>query len=148
MLFRSGIPYKGGNLVINALVAGEIDVGKIGAYNAIGPIKGGKVKLLAIAGSKRSPVVPDVPTFAEAGISDPGARAWWGILAPGATPDPIVRRLNSEFVQLLHEPKFAAFMDSLIVEVAASTPEEFAAFLKKDREAAGARVKKYNIPKE
>jgi len=143
----AGIPYKGGNLVINAVVAGEIDVAKIGAYNAIGPIKGGKVKLLAIAGSKRSPVVPDVPTFAEAGV-DPGARAWWGILAPGGTPDPIVRRLNNEFVQLFRDPKFVPFIDSLIVEIATGTPEEFAAFLRKDREAAGVRVKKYNIPKE
>ena len=142
-----GIPYKGGNLVINALVAGEIDVGKIGAYNALGQIKSGKVKLLAIAGSKRSPLVPDVPTFAENGI-DPGARAWWGILGPGALPDAIVRRLNSEFVQLFREPKFAAFIDSLIVEVATGTPEEFAAFLRKDRQEAGARVRKYNIPRQ
>lgn len=142
-----GIPYKGGNLVINALVAGEIDVGKIGAYNALGQIKSGKVKLLAIAGSKRSPLVPDVPTFAETGV-DPGARAWWGILGPGALPDAIVRRLNSEFVQLFREPKFAAFIDSLIVEVATGTPEEFAAFLRKDRQEAGARVRKYNIPRQ
>ena len=144
----AGIPYKGGNLVINALVAGEIDVGKIGAYNAIGPLKGGKVKLLAIAGAKRSPVLPDVPTFAEAGVSDPGARAWWGMFAPGGTPEALVRRLNSEFVQLFRDPKFVPFIDSLVVEIATGTPEEFAAFLKKDREAAGARVKKYNIPKE
>lgn len=142
-----GIPYKGGNLVINALVAGEIDVGKIGAYNALGQIKSGKVKLLAIAGSKRSPLVPDVPTFAETGV-DPGARAWWGILGPGALPDAIVRRLNSEFVQLFREPKFAAFIDSLIVEVATGTSEEFAAFLRKDRQEAGARVRKYNIPRQ
>jgi len=144
----AGIPYKGGNLVINALVAGEIDVGKIGAYNAIGPLKGGKVKLLAIAGVKRSPVMPEVPTFAEAGVSDPGARAWWGMFAPGGTPDALVRRLNSEFVQLFRDPKFVPFIDSLVVEIATGTPEEFAAFLRKDREAAGARVKKYNIPKE
>ena len=143
----AGIPYKGGNLVINALVAGEIDVGKIGAYNALGPIKAGKVNLLAIAGSKRSPVIPDVPTFAELGI-DPGARAWWGILGPGGLPDPIVRRLNNEFVQLFRDPKFSAFIDSLIVEVATGTPEEFAAFLRQDREDAGKRVRKYNIPKE
>jgi tripartite-type tricarboxylate transporter receptor subunit TctC len=144
----AGIPYKGGNLVINALVAGEIDVGKIGAYNAIGPIKAGKVKLLAIAGTKRSPVVPEVPTFAEAGVSDPGARAFWGILGPGGLPDAIVRRLNNEFVQLFKEPKFAAFVDALIVEVATGTPEEFAAFLRRDREEAGARVRKYNLPKQ
>lgn len=143
-----GIPYKGGNLVINALVAGEIDVAKIGAYNAIGPLKGGKVKLLAIAGSQRSPVVPDAPTFFEAGISDPGSRAFWGILGPGGLPDAIVRRLNSEFVQLFRDPKFVPFIDSLIVEIATGTPEEFAAFLRKDREAAGVRVKKYNIPRQ
>jgi len=91
--------------------------------------------------------VPDVPTFAKPG-SQIRARARVGILAPGGTPDPIVRRLNNEFVQLFRDPKFVPFIDSLIVEIATGTPEEFAAFLRKDREAAGARVRKYNIPKQ
>jgi tripartite-type tricarboxylate transporter receptor subunit TctC len=71
---------------------------------------------------------------------------WWGIAVPAGTPDTVVARLNSEFVRLFQEPKFNEVLDSNYCEAATGTPEQFAAFMKADRELAGKLVKKYNIP--
>ena len=143
-----GIPYKGGNLVINALLAGEIHVSKIGVGNLGGQISSGKVKILAIGATKRSNQLPNVPTMAEAGLDGFKFRVWWGLVAPAGTPDPIVARLNSEFNRLFSEPKFGEFMESRFLEPMIGTPQAFAAFLKQDREYVGQIVKQYNIPRQ
>jgi tripartite-type tricarboxylate transporter receptor subunit TctC len=144
-----GIPYKGGPLILQALAGGQIDVARIGVYNGIGLIKAGKIKLLAIAGSKRSPLLPNVPTFEEVSMADvPPGGAWWGIVVPTGTPDPIIRRLNAEFIRLFREPGFVQYLDGQFIEVSAPwTPEEFGDFMRKDREKAGLLVRQYNIPK-
>jgi tripartite-type tricarboxylate transporter receptor subunit TctC len=145
----TGIPYKGGPAIINALVGGEIEISWIGTYNAIGLIKGGKLKLLAIEGHKRSLIFPEAPIVSEVGLDGiTVAPPWWGVLAPARTPDAIVRRLNTEFVRLFHEPSFVEFLDGQFVEIAVGTPEEFAAYIKQDRLAAQEMVRKYNIPRE
>ena len=142
-----GIPYKGGPLVVQALASGEIDFSRIGAYNALSLIRSGKVKLLAIGGAKRSHLFPDVPTNEEAGLGGiVPARPWWGVLAPAATPDAIVRRLSTEFMRLFRERSFEEFLDTQVVEIDAGTPEEFAALIKKEYDLAGQIVKKYNVP--
>jgi tripartite-type tricarboxylate transporter receptor subunit TctC len=143
-----GIPYKGGNLVTAALATAEVDVARIGAYNALGLIKSGKVKALAVGSSRRSPVMPAVPTYAEVGLGDMPGRAWWGAFAPGGTPDAMVRRLNSELLRVFRDPKFIEWIDTQMVEIAVSSPEEFVAFLKTDRERAAQVVKRFNIPKQ
>ena len=144
----AGIPYKGGNLIIAALAAGEIDVGRIGVYNGLGLIKAGKVKVLALGSSKRSPVMPNVPTNAEVGLADMPGRGWWGVFAPSGTPDAMVRRFNSELVRVFREPKFVEWIETQMSEIAVSSPEEFAAFVKADRERAAQVVKRFNIPKQ
>ena len=143
----TGIPYKGGPLVVQALAAAEIDASRIGAYNALSLIRSGKIKLLAIGGSRRSKLFPDVPTNEEVGIgSIVPERPWWGILAPAGTNDAIVRRLNAEFTRLFREPAFGEFLDTLVVEVDAGTPEQFANLINKEYESAGQIVKKYKVP--
>jgi tripartite-type tricarboxylate transporter receptor subunit TctC len=137
----TAIPYKGGGPVALALAAGEIQLGFMGLGNFIGQIQGGRVKALAISGSKRSSLVPDAPTREEAGLGAYPGRVWWGLLVPAGTPAPVVRKLNAEFVRLFREPKFVEFLESRYVEPAAGTPEEFAAFLKADREAAGRLIR-------
>jgi tripartite-type tricarboxylate transporter receptor subunit TctC len=144
----AGIPYKGGNLIITALVAGEIDLAWIGTYNAIGQIKAGKVKILAVGGSKRSPLLPDVPTIEEAGLGVQPLRPWVELGATGALPDAIARRLNAEIVRLFREPRFADYLDSQFLESLVGTPEEFAAFMRADREKIGQVIRKYNIPRQ
>lgn len=143
-----GIPYKGGNLIIAALAAGEIDIAKIGAYNAIPQMQAKKVNLLAVTSDKRLRLHPDVPTMAEVGLDGYAIKGWQGLVAPGGTPDAIVRRISSEFVRLFNESAFAAFLETQYVEIAVSAPEEFAAFLKEDRARAAQVVRQFNIPRQ
>jgi tripartite-type tricarboxylate transporter receptor subunit TctC len=139
-----GVPFKGGSEIIGALLAGTIDVSKIGMGNVAGQLDESKLKVLALRSSKRNALLPNVPTFAEAGLGDfPGGPIFWGVVVPHATPDPIVQRLNAELVQILRGPKFTEFATKQFLDVEASSPEQFAAFLKGDREHAGALVKKY-----
>lgn len=70
------------------------------------------------------------------------------MLAPAGTPDAAVRRMNAEIVKLFREPKFIDYLDSQFLDPAVDTPEEFAVFLKQDRERSGLMVKKYNVPRQ
>jgi len=144
-----GIPYKGGPQVFTALASGEADATWMGVYGALSLLRAGKVKLLAINGSKRLAAWPDVPTLKELGADNmPSAQSWWGVIAPAGTPDPIVRRINGEFVKLYHEPKFGAFLDSLVTEPATNTPEEFAALIRDRRAFFGKLLADYKIPRQ
>jgi tripartite-type tricarboxylate transporter receptor subunit TctC len=145
----TGIPYKGGPEIMNAVSSGEIDATWQGVYVGLGLIKANKVKLLAVSGSRRLPAFPNVPTLQELGDNGlPSASAWWGVLGPAALPDAVVSRLNSEFTRLFAEPKFVEFLDSLVTEARTSTPEGFAAQIRSDRERLGQIIRKYNIPRQ
>lgn len=142
-----GIPYKGANLIMNALISGEVHFSRIaplGDYIEV-QMRAGKVKLLAVGTSRRLARFPDVPTYAEVNLDGYPEKTWWGMFAPAGTPDAMVRRVNSEFARLFREPKFSAYLESQYVEPAISSLEEFALFLKEDRERAGQTVKKYNL---
>ena len=137
----AGIPYKGGGPIANALLANDIQIGQMGMGNFIGQIQGGKLRALAISASRRSRLLPQVPTSAEAGLGGFAARVWWGLVVPAGTPGQVVTRLNADFLQVFREKAFGEFMEERYVEPALGTPAEFAAFLKADREAARALVK-------
>jgi tripartite-type tricarboxylate transporter receptor subunit TctC len=142
-----GVPFKGGSEIVGALLSGTIDSSKTGMGNFAGQLDGGKVKVLALRSSKRNALLPDVPTFEETGLgSFPSGPVFWGVVVPRATPDPIVARVNAELVQILRGPKFTEFARKQFLEVGATSPEQFAAFLKEDRERAGELVKKYIRP--
>ena len=144
----AGIPYKGGPQIFNALAAGEIDVTWQGVYGGIGLTKEGKIRLLAVGGSKRLPQYPDVPTLSELGLQElPSASAWWGVFGQAALPAPIVNRINSEFVRLFREPKFTEFLASLVTESSAGSQEEFATTVKKTDATITQLVKQFNIQK-
>jgi tripartite-type tricarboxylate transporter receptor subunit TctC len=136
-----GIPYRGGGPAAQAVAANEVQVTRFGVGNFMGLLSGGKVKALAIGMPRRSPLLPDVPTLAEAGLPGYPGQGWWGLAAPRGTPPAIVERLNSEFAKLFSEPKFKAFLDKQAVVAAPTTPAGFAAFLKEDRKAAQTLIK-------
>jgi len=142
-----GIPYRGGGPIAQALVAGELQVAKMGLGNFLGLLGTGKIKPIAVAAGRRSILVPDVPTLAEAGVDFPPF-GWWGLAAPKGVPAPIVEKINAEFVRLYREPKFVDYLDKQAVLPAAGTPAEFAAFLKKDRQAAEFLINIANQPRE
>ena len=141
------VPYKGGGPITIALMSGEIQVSAVGLGNMIGQVQGGQVRALAVSGTKRAPLFPRVPTFAEAGLSGFAGNLWWGLAAPAGTPKAIIARLNAEFAQLFKEPRFAEFLDSQAVEPAISTPEAYAAFLKADREWTATLIKSNAKPR-
>jgi tripartite-type tricarboxylate transporter receptor subunit TctC len=126
------IPYKGAPPALNELIAGQVQV-MFGTILASAPhIRSGRVRGLAITGATRSTALPDVLTFAQAGLPTYDASSWNGILLPAGTPRAIVDRLNVELVRILKSP---AVLDRLAqdgAEPAPGTPEEFAAFMKSE----------------
>jgi tripartite-type tricarboxylate transporter receptor subunit TctC len=138
------IPYKGGSEIIGALLENTIDVAKIGVGNMTSQLKEGKIKVLALRASHRSPQLADVPTFDEAGFGAfPGGPIFWGVVVPAGTPAPIVMRLHDELLAIFRGQKFADFASQNFLEPVAGSTAEFAAFLKKDRQDAAVLVDKY-----
>ena len=130
------IPYRGGGPAAQALAANDVQVTRFGVGNFVGVIEAGKVKALAVSSAKRSPVLPNTPTFAEVGWGDYPGQGWWGLAAPKGTPPDIVTKLSNEFQKLFKEPKFMEFLEKQAVVPAATDPAGFAAFLKQDRKDA------------
>jgi tripartite-type tricarboxylate transporter receptor subunit TctC len=144
-----GIPYRGGGPAAQALAANDVQLTRFGVGNFIGLVQAGKVKALAVSSAKRSPVLPDVPTFAEVGWGDYPGQGWWGVAVPKGTPAPIVARLGGEFQKLFSDSKFTAFLDKQAVVPAATDQAEFIAFLKQDRKDAETLIRIANArPKE
>jgi tripartite-type tricarboxylate transporter receptor subunit TctC len=142
-----GVPYKGGGPAAQALAADEVQMTRFGVGNFLGLIKAGNVKALAVSSEKRSPLLPDVPTFAEVGFNYPG-QGWWGLAAPKGTPPALVDKINAVFVKLFSEPKFVEFLDGRAVVSAPTSPAGFAAFLKEDRKSAEVLIKLANTKRE
>ena len=93
-------------------------------------LKSGKLRALAVASSKRDPVLPDVPTVAEQGFAGFSAIQWWGLCAPAKTPDPVVARLNKALNDALALPDIKARLHAMAAEPTPLTPAQFEAFLK------------------
>ena len=143
-----GIPYRGGGPAAQAVAANQVQVTRFGVGNFIGVVQAGKVKALAVSSAKRSPVMPDVPTFAEIGWGDYPGQGWWGLAVPKGTPPAMVTRLSGEFQKLFSDPKFTAFLDQQAVVPAATDQAGFVAFLKQDRQDAEKLIKIANTPKQ
>jgi tripartite-type tricarboxylate transporter receptor subunit TctC len=108
----------------------------------MGPLKAGRLKALAIGGAKRSPLLPQVPTFAELGYPEVETHAWFGLFLPAGSPRESIARLSFETKRILDDPDFR--QKQLVYkgyEVVGSTPDEFAAYIRVDREHRGRAVK-------
>jgi len=141
------IPYKGGGDAVNALVAGEVQVGFFGIGNLIGQLKAGKARLLAVDSPSRSTLFPDVPTLAEAGYHGNRLRAWFGFLGPAGMPAAIVARLNTDIARVVREPEFMRkHITELGLEAVLDSPEQFAKFMRDDRARAEKLFKQAGIP--
>lgn len=123
------IPYKGAGQVAADLLGGQVDMYFDNLPASLASIRAGKLRALAVASTKRSPSIPDVPTFAEAGVPDFLITPWFGILAPAGTPEPVLERLNKEFVAALRSPEVAQRMEQLGVNVAATSRQDLTRFI-------------------
>jgi len=128
------------------LVAGQVNVIFDALPAAIGNVKAGKLKILALTGKTRHPNFPDVPTFAEAGLPDYSPTAWIGLFAPAATPAPIVAKLGEAMQKAAAQnPELIAKWRSYGGELKAQTPAEFSAFLRQDSQLWGQAVRSAGV---
>jgi tripartite-type tricarboxylate transporter receptor subunit TctC len=138
------IPYKGGSEIISALLGNDIDVTKIGVGNMVSQLKEGKIRILALNAAKRSPELPNVPTFKETGLNAfPGGPIFWGVVVPTGTPAPVVAKLHDELLAIFQSQKFLDFARTNYLDPAAGSTGDFATFLKKDRQDAKLVVDTY-----
>ena len=140
----TAIPYNSPPAIITAVMTGEADLTWIGVYNALGPTRAGKLKLIGVDSTKRWPVMPEVPTFDER-FGPFGLRVWIGIMAPAATPDAAVQRIAEEYLRLFGESRFQQWLSENGVQNGIMGPQEFAKLLRSDRDDAAMFVKKYNF---
>lgn len=110
------IPYKGAGDATMAMLSGTIDYQVASTPGVMGNVKGGKARLLAISGSKRLAVLPEVPTFAEAGVKNFGLINFTGLWAPRGTPQPVIDRLQKEIATAMASADMKAFSEGIASE--------------------------------
>ncbi|HEY0337551.1 MAG TPA: tripartite tricarboxylate transporter substrate binding protein [Burkholderiales bacterium] len=128
------VPFKGGAPALTALISGEVDLSYENSLVVTPHVKAGKVKALAVTGTKRSQLMPDLPTISESGLPGYNASGWYGLFVPAATPKPIIARLNQEAVKALRMPDVVRTLSGQGAEPVGNTPEEFGAFVKAEIE--------------
>lgn len=139
------VPYKGNAEVVKAVLGGEVQLTLSGALAVAPLVKQGKLKAIAIAADKREPLLPDVPTFKEAGIPFTCA-AWVGLALPAATPRPIVAKLAEDVGRIIATREFSEkYIGPLALELINQGPEAFSAFLKDERSRYEAYVRRVNV---
>ena len=125
------VPYKGGAPALTALVSGEVDMTYENSLIITPHIRSGRVKALAVTAAKRSKLLPDLPTIAET-LPGYSASGWYGLLAPAATPKPVIARLHTEAVKALRAPDVVERLSSQGAEPVGNSPEEFTAFVRSE----------------
>ena len=139
------VPYKGGPAALNDVIAGQIPMMFHNLTAVLAFEKAGKVRVLAVADTQRSKLLPQVPTMAEAGAPGVVQLAWSGMLVRNGTPAPVVDRLNKEMREILKEPGFRKTMEEQGFEMLSTTPKEFATRLAADYATMGEVIKAGNV---
>ena len=139
------VPYKGIAPAMTDLMSGEVQL-MFGTIVALVPhIQSGKLRALAVTSTKRSALLPEVPTLAESGLPEYQAGSWYGILAPAGTPREVIERLHGAIVKALRQPEVAKRLAAEGAEVIGSTPDEFGAHLKAEIARVGKVVRAAGI---
>ena len=139
------VPYKGTGAALPDVVAGQVHMMVDGPPPFLPFAKAGKLKALAAASDKRNPSLPNVPTFAEAGVPGMEAGLWYGILAPKQTPKAIVAKLNAEINRALEQADLRERFSSMSVEILGGAPEVFARYIDSELKRWGEVVRAANI---
>jgi tripartite-type tricarboxylate transporter receptor subunit TctC len=127
------VPYRGSSAqAITALLAGDVEMFLVGTSTAVPHIQSGTLRGLAVTARNRVDGLPDVPTFAEAGLPGVDVSIWFAVLVPGGTPGAIVKKLNADIVQVVADPEFKQALKARGFEAMSSTPEQLAEFMDKD----------------
>ena len=139
------VGYKGGGPAMNDLLGGQVQAILISITLGAPNVRAGKLRALATSGDKRTVQLPQVPSFAEAGIQDFNPQSWSGLFVPAGTPQAIVQRLHEEFSQTLKDPEVLKRLQDLSAEPVMSSPDQFAAFLKTESERLGQLIRERGI---
>lgn len=126
------VPYKGELPSTSDLLAGQLDSSFASIGTALPFLKGGRLRPLGLVSTKRSPVVPEAPTFAELGVSMPEVTGWFGVLAPAGTPGPVVQKVAADIREILLQPDVVQTLRDQGLEPVASAPDVFQARLRAD----------------
>lgn len=135
------VPYKGSGQAMQDLVGGQVKVSFVGGPNAVPYLASGKLRALGVTTRKRSADLPEIPSIDEAGVPGYDATLWLGLLAPPGTPADVIARLREAVTKALSTPDARKLVNSAGVDVALSTPEEFAALMKSELERWGRVVR-------
>ena len=122
------VPYKGGAPAVNDLLGGQVDFSFQNVNAVLSHIRAGKLRPIAVTGSKRSPVLPDVPTLAEAGVKGAEVYSWQGFAAPKGLPAPVKAKIMDATIATFKDPAVAKRMTDQGIEVVVSTPEQTTAY--------------------
>lgn len=140
------VPYKGVSEVMVALAGDYVQISFTGVPPVLGMAKDGKIRMLAVSGTKRSPLFPDVPTFAEAGFGSFSSAPWFGIVGPAGVPKPIVEKIALDVAKILAQPAFqSSYITGVGLEPFSQGPEEYAAFLTRDRSNYSEKMKRLGV---
>ena len=131
------IPYRGSAPMLNDLLGGQINLSIAAAVSALPHIKSGRLRVLAIGDAKRSTILPDLPTIAEAGVPGYQAVIWSGLLAPSKTPRAIIDKLYKDTSRIVLAAEFKERLVQLGSDAVGSTPEQWGAFIKSEIEKWG-----------
>jgi len=142
------VPYKGGGPSMLAVIAGEDQVMFSSIVQTVPNIQSGQLRALATGGEKRSPILPDLPTIAEAGVPGYVATNWWGIIAPAGTPQPIVAKVHDAVAELLDSEKTKKFLDNEGAAPVHMSSAEFGAFITAEIAKWGPVVKQAGMKAE
>jgi tripartite-type tricarboxylate transporter receptor subunit TctC len=142
------IAYRGSAPGLTALMGGEVIIGFTDMLITLPHIKSGRLRPLGVTGAERSPLLPDLPTIAEAGVPGYAVTVWFGLLVPAGTPVDIVRALNTEVAKSLRTPQMRDRLAALGADPVGNSPEQFSAFLKAEMAKWGKVVKTAGIKGE
>jgi tripartite-type tricarboxylate transporter receptor subunit TctC len=142
------VPFRSDGQINTALIAGDVEVAVVPLATAVPLIQDGRIRALAITGARRSATVPDVPTVAEAGVPGFASTSWQGWFMPANTPTSIVARIQGEVAKILATPDVQARLATMAYEGVGSTPEEFAAYYRREIAKFTQVVAEANIPKQ
>lgn len=142
------IPFKGSGPSTAALMAGEVDFVFGSASSMISAIQAGKIKPIGITGSRRYSELPDVPTLAESGLPGYDVLGWYGFYGPASLPATVLKRLHADTVRALNSPDVREKLARTGIEVVASSPDEFTAFLRRELDKWAKVVKAANLRAE
>ncbi len=143
------VHYRGSTPALNDLIGGSINLMSLSVSAALPPFHAGQIKMLGVGSLKRLPQVPDIPTVAESGLPGYQATAWFGLFGPAGTPRDIVMKLDAEVLRIFSDPEFRArFLDPQMFESMAASPEEFADYIKVERDKWSKVIRYTNIKLE